>query len=109
LLVAVAVAAARAPPAPAVTLSPPSLGFGPQLLGTTSGAQTSTLRNSGNAALTISGVAMPGASAADFAQTNDCPGTLAPSATCTISATFSPTATGAPSASVTITDDASGS
>ena len=96
-------------PAPAVSLSPSSLSFGAQLIGSTSASQSSTLTNSGAATLTILGISMTGLNAADFAQTNDCPGTLAPSAICTISVTFSPTASGARSASVSVTDDASGS
>jgi hypothetical protein len=98
--------------APAVTLTPTTLGFGSQLIGTTSASQSATLRNSGTAPLTISSIGLAGANAGDFAQTNDCPlapVTLAVNATCTISATFSPTATGTRTASVSIADDAAGS
>jgi len=98
--------------APAATLTPTSLAFGGQTVGTTSTAQSATLRNSGTAPMMISSVVMTGTNAADFAQINDCPlspATLAVNATCTISATFTPGATGSRSASVSITDDASGS
>lgn len=98
--------------APAVTLTPASLPFASQTVGTTSSSQSSTLRNSGTAPLTISSIVMAGANAADFAQLNDCPlspATLAVNATCTISVTFTPGATGARSASVSIADDAAGS
>ncbi len=98
--------------APAVTLTPTSLGYGSQLIGTTSAAQSATLRNSGTAPLTISSIGLGGANAGDFAQTNDCPVapvTLAVNATCTISVTFGPTATGSRTASVSIADDAAGS
>jgi N,N-dimethylformamidase beta subunit-like protein/HYDIN/CFA65/VesB family protein/centrosomal CEP192-like protein len=97
---------------PAVTLIPPSLSFGSQLVGTTSTPQTSMLQNTGNAPLHISGIAISGANAGDFAQTNDCPlapSTLLPGAGCSISVTFSPTLAGTRSASVSITDDAPGS
>ena len=97
--------------AAAVTLTPTSLAFGSQTTGTTSAAQTSTLRNSGNAPLLISSVGISGANAGDFAQTNTCPvspATLAANATCTISVTFAPSATGSRSASVTISDNATG-
>ncbi|MFN8537396.1 MAG: choice-of-anchor D domain-containing protein [Thermomicrobiales bacterium] len=73
-------------PAPDVTLSPTSLGFGNQQVGTTSGSQPVTLTNSGTAPLTIVVIAASG----DFAQTNDCPATLQPDTTCTIGVTFSP-------------------
>jgi hypothetical protein len=99
-------------PAPAVSLSPSSLSFGNQNVNTTSAAQTVTLKNSGNAALTISSIGLSGTNAGDFAQTNTCPSsssTLAAGASCTISVTFTPTATGSRSASVSITDNATGS
>ncbi len=101
-----------AAPAPAVTLSPTSLAFGNQNVGTTSAAKTVTLTNSGNAALSISGIALTGTNAADFAQTNTCPispSTLAAGANCTISVTFTPSTTSAETAAVSITDNASGS
>ena len=96
-------------PAPAVTLTPASLGFGSVRVGTTSASQLSTLKDTGTAPLTITGITMVGANAGDFAQTNDCPGTLAVNATCTITVTFSPTATGVRAANAQITDDAGGS
>jgi hypothetical protein len=96
-------------PAPAVSLSPTSLSFGNQQVNTTSAAQAVTLTNSGNAALTISSIGLSGTNSGDFAQTNNCPSTVAASASCTINVTFTPTATGTRSASVSITDNASGS
>jgi hypothetical protein len=53
-------------------------------------------------------VALAGANAGDFVQTNTCPATLAAGASCTASVTFTPTATGARAASLSFTDDASG-
>lgn len=98
--------------APAVTLTPSSLAFGLQKVGTTSAPQTVTLTNSGGAPLTISNVAITGVNAGEFAQTSNCPvapATLAASATCAISVTFTPGAVGSRSASVTVSDDAAGS
>ncbi len=86
--------------APAVGLSPTSLAFGNQALSTTSAAQTVTLTNTGTASLSISG---------DFAQTNNCPTTLAANSSCTFTVTFTPTATGARTGALTIADNASGS
>ena len=96
-------------PAPAVTLTPTSLTFASQVVGTTSAAQTSTLKNTGTAALTITSVGLAGANPGDFTQSNDCPASLAANATCTITVTFSPTAAGGRAGSVTIADDAPGS
>jgi phospholipase C len=91
--------------APVVSLSPTSLDFGNQLVGTSSAPQAITLTNTGTGTLTISGLAISG----DFSQTNNCGSSVAPSASCTISVTFTPTTTGGRSGSITITDNASDS
>jgi hypothetical protein len=99
-------------PAPAVGLSPTSLTFLSQLIGTTSPAQTVTLTNTGLAALTISSIAVGGTNAGDFGSATTCPmspASLAPGANCTISVAFAPTAAGARSATVAITDNAADS
>jgi hypothetical protein len=97
---------------PGVTLSTASLAFGAQNVGSASGSLTVGLTNAGSAALTIGSVAVSGANSSQFTQTNNCPaspGTLAPGANCTITATFVPTASGTATASLTITDGALGS
>jgi hypothetical protein len=91
--------------APSATLSPASLTFGGQLVGTTSAVQSTALTNTGNAPLTISAISVAG----DFAQTNSCGTTLAAGASCSINVTFTPTAVGTRSGSVAVTDNASGS
>ena len=91
--------------APLVTLSAPTLNFSSQLVGTTSVAQTITLSNSGDAPLSISRIAAAG----DFAETDNCPASLAVSAGCTINITFTPTAFGTRGGTLTITDGAQGS
>jgi hypothetical protein len=95
--------------APVDGLSPTSLAFGNQSVGTTSTAQTVTLSNTGNAALSITSLALTGTNASDFAQTNTCGSSVAASANCTISVRFTPSASGSRTASVSITDNASGS
>lgn len=107
----VAVSGTGVAPAPAATLSAPSIGFGNQNTGTTSPAQSVTLTNTGGAALTISSIGITGTNAGDFSQTTTCPispSTLVAGGSCTISATFKPTSTGARSASISIADNASG-
>jgi hypothetical protein len=97
------------PPVPAVSLLPTSLTFSPQNTGTTSAPQPVTLVNLGNASLSISGIAIGGANAGDFAQTNNCGSSVLPGANCGFSVTFTPSAGGSRSASLTIADNASGS
>lgn len=92
---------------PKVTLNPTTLAFGSVEVGSSSAKMTSTLTNSGKVTLTISKVALSGAHPSEYSETNTCIGSFAPNATCTITATFSPTASGAQDASVTITDNTS--
>lgn len=90
-------------PQPHASLSRTEIDFGGQLVGTTSEAEPVTLKNTGTAVLNIAGIAVSG----DFAETDDCGDTLAVDASCTIGATFSPTAAGAATGEITITDDSS--
>ncbi|HLQ32217.1 MAG TPA: choice-of-anchor D domain-containing protein, partial [Chloroflexota bacterium] len=94
---------------PAVKLSPISLTFPSQALGTISAPQTVTLTNTGNAALTIASIVPSG----DFfpASGITCPngGSVAAGASCTINVSFAPTAIGTRAGAITITDNAGGS
>lgn len=94
--------------APVVSLSPSSLTFANTAVGTSSAAQTVTLKNAGNASLTVTGVAVSGTDASSFSQTNTC-STVATSASCTIKVTFKPAASGTLTAAISITDNAPGS
>src|SRR5207245_4088580 len=94
---------------PAASLSPTSLTFGNQNLSTTSAAQAVTLSNTGTAALSITSVAITGTNSGDFAQSNTCGSSVNAGASCTISVKFKPTGTGTRTASVVVTDNASGS
>jgi hypothetical protein len=91
--------------APVLVLSPPSLTFAQQAVGTTSAVQKVRLTDGGTKPLSITSIIAGG----DFAQTNDCPGTVAPAAFCTFNVTFTPTAAGRRTGAVTITDNAAGS
>jgi hypothetical protein len=86
-------------------LSPASMTFAVQLIGTTSAAQTATLSNTGNAALSITSIVAP----TNFAETNNCGSSLAAGATCTVNVTFVPTKTGVLSGSVSVNDNSAGS
>ena len=89
-------------------VSPASLDFGDQPVGTTSAPKRVTLTNTGNLDVTISNITASG----DFARSNSCPispSTLAKGASCTIDVTFTPTATGNRTGALTITSNASGS
>jgi hypothetical protein len=81
-------------------ISPASLHFGPQVVGTTSAPQGITISNPSNLSFDIDSIV----ASANFSQTNDCGGSLAPGAHCSVTASFTPTATGMESGAVTITD-----
>ncbi|HZR58614.1 MAG TPA: choice-of-anchor D domain-containing protein [Terriglobales bacterium] len=90
-----------------VTLSPTSLTFATQTVGTTSAAQTVTLTNNQNTILSSLSIAASG----DFAIApgGSCTTTVPANVTCTFNVTFSPSTTGAIKGAVTVTDSASGS
>lgn len=90
---------------PLVQLNPTSLNFGNQIINTASSPQTVTLTNVGNASLNIAAITGSG----DFADQHNCPAALGPNSSCTISVTFTPTAAGTRTGSVTVDDDAQGS
>jgi hypothetical protein len=94
---------------PNVQLSPKTLSFTAQKVGTTSAPQNITLTDNGGGTLTIGSITVSGADPADFAQTNNCPATLPTMGTCTIVVTFTPTVTGSRTATVSVTDNASSS
>lgn len=93
----------------AASLSPTTLPFAPQTVATSSTAQPTTLTNKGSVTMNIWQIAILGANPGDFSQTNTCGSTLGPGVPCTISVTFKPTATGARSATLLISDDGGGS
>lgn len=93
----------------AVTLTPASLNFGSLTVGGHSSPQAITLTNAGSATISIWQIAILGTNPGDFSKTTTCGSTLAASANCTVNVTFNPTATGARSASVLVSNDGGGS
>jgi len=78
-------------PTPEIAVTPGSVDLGRVLSGTSKSAQV-TVANNGNAALQINSIALTGANAADFLQTNNCT-TVAAGASCSVDVSF---AAGAP-------------
>ena len=88
-----------------VILSPSTVNFGKQAVGVESQGLIVTLANLTGSSLTITKVSIGGANAADFTVGNsNCSGTIAAGATCAISINFTPSITGAETATLTITD-----
>jgi hypothetical protein len=92
-----------------VSFSSSSLTFSGTNVGSTSTAQSTTLTNTGTGTLTISGISITGTNAGDFSQTNTCGGSVAAGGTCSISVSFTPTASGTRTASVAVADNLAGS
>lgn len=90
------------PASAGVSLSPSSLTFAIQLSGSTSAAQAINVRNTGSGVLDLSGITASG----DFSQTNTCGSSVAPGAICAITVTFTPTASGARTGTLTLSDNA---
>ena len=90
-----------------IGISPTSLTFGSQVVGTTSASQTVTVSNNGAFPLKFSSIAMSG----DFAGATlaQCPSIGEEAPACTFSITFTPTATGTRTGTIVFTDNATGS
>nr|MBA3914661.1 choice-of-anchor D domain-containing protein [Terriglobales bacterium] len=94
--------------APTLGVSTSSMSFGSEPIGLPSVPMQSTITNTGTGPLLISSITITGANAGDYAQTSTCPispSSLAVGASCTISATFNPTALGVRFGNILITDN----
>jgi hypothetical protein len=89
---------------PVAFVTPTSLTFASQAVGSTSAAQTFTFTNEQNTALNLA-ITTGG----DFAETDTCGSSLGPDLSCTVSVTFVPTFPLTRTGSVTITDNAANS
>lgn len=89
---------------PVAQVSPPTLSFGAVAPGTAAPAQQITVTNTGTLPLAVSGVS---SSDPDFAVNSSC-SVVAISASCTVNVIFTPSATGARNATITILHNASG-
>src|SRR5579871_1132926 len=92
-----------------ITLSPSPVNFGTQTVGTTSAPMTVTVTNHGTTTVTVSKVSITGTNKGDFAITSNTCTTLAAAGTCTVNITFTPSAKGARTGSLSLTDSDKGS
>jgi hypothetical protein len=97
----------------AASLSAIGLFFAPTTVGKAAPTAAVTLTNKGATALSLSGTAfgitITGPNSTSFSQSNNCGTSVAPAASCTITATFKPVANGALTATINIVDNAYGS
>ena len=92
-----------------IQLTPTSLNFGNQPVGTRSLAKSITLTNKGGTAVNITSISITGIDAKDFAETNTCGKSVASGASCFIKVTFKPLVKGKRTADVSIYDNGGGS
>jgi len=90
LLLAAAAVARPCPAMATASLTPATVTFGTQVVGTSSLSQPITLSNTGTATVSIAKLTVSG----DFSQTNTCGGDLAGNTSCTINVIFTPTTKG---------------
>jgi len=85
------------------------LNFGTVTVGQASTPQVATFTNTAKFALPIKSLTITGTNASDFTETNTCQPSVAAGASCDITVTFKPTATGLRTADVSISDGGGGS
>src|SRR5712691_236088 len=88
----------------AVAVTPTSLTFAAQTVGTTSTAKAVTVKNGGSTSLSVTSITFAGTDPREFAQTNNCMPSIPAGGTCTISVTFTPAAIGTRTATMKIGD-----
>ncbi len=92
------------------TVSPASITYTKQKVGTTSAAHKVTLKNNLSTGLPINGFSFTGADPGDFnVSATTCGASLAAKSTCTISVAFTPAATGTRTATLNVNDGANNS
>ncbi len=97
---------------PSLQISPsPSLSLGTAQIGSSSTPQMITLKSNGAEALSLNSIAVSGANAGEFLESDTCqaPAVLQPNNFCSVSITFMPSSAGPQTAVLNITDNAPGS
>jgi hypothetical protein len=89
---------------PFAQFNPASVAFGSKAVDSNTTVPV-VLTNSGLTPLVISNIAITGTNSGEFSQVNNCPEVLASAMNCTIWVTFSPTAKGARTGALTVSDN----
>jgi hypothetical protein len=85
-----------------IQLTPPSVIFRSQRIGTKSAPKKIRLTNKGPGAVILNSISIADANGGDFDETNTCGNRLAVGASCFITVTFTPSAKGKKTASISI-------
>ena len=92
-----------------IQLTPTSLNFGNQPVGTKSLPKKITLSNKASVSVNITSISITGTNKKDFSETNTCGVMVKAGASCTITVTFTPSADGKQTADVSVSDNGGGS
>ena len=92
-----------------ITISPVAVNFSDETVGSMSSVEQITLTNPGTSAVSIGAIGLTGTNSGDFKTANNRGKSVAMNGTCIIKVAFKTTASGAQSASVTMTDNGGGS
>jgi hypothetical protein len=92
-----------------IGVSPRSLSFGEQEVGSSSDPLMVTVKNHGSVSVTFSTIATDGPNASNFTQTNNCNTQLSPGSSCTIRIRFTPNKPGERTATLNVGDNGGGS
>ncbi|HMD36440.1 MAG TPA: choice-of-anchor D domain-containing protein, partial [Vicinamibacterales bacterium] len=87
-----------------IAIFPATVGFGSQIISTTTPSRIVSMTNVGADPLIVANISVSG----DFAQVNSCGSTVAPGSTCSIVVTFTPTLAGSRTGTLSIVDNAAG-
>jgi hypothetical protein len=103
------VAEVSSAPTSGLLFTPNTLDFGTVMQETTSPPMTVMLTSTGNSTLAISSINVMGTNNNMFAESNNCPGSLANGSSCTLTVTFTPTTSGTLAATISVNTNAPGS
>jgi hypothetical protein len=91
-------------PPPGIYVSPQSLNFGSLSVGSESALEMVTIRNKGKSDLAVNAIALEGANAGEFSETNNCT-LVTQGSSCAINVTFGPTSAGVRTATMGISSN----
>lgn len=90
---------------PSANVNPISINFGTVIIGSTNGPPSQPITLSSIGTATLSSIVVGNPSLPDFAQTNNCGGTLAVGSNCTITPTFTPSTSGLQTSTLCVTSN----
>jgi hypothetical protein len=88
--------------APVMSVTPPSLSFGNQKVGTAAAKQPVTVQNAGSGSMAAVSISIAGPNASDFAASSGCTSALSAGKSCQVQVGFTPSSTGSRAATLTI-------